>query len=40
MFGATFCGWPNGESLIEQEQCVIDIMKILLVELIKGRADG
>jgi hypothetical protein len=35
-----FCGWPDGQCLIEQEQCVIDITKIVLLELIKEFAGG
>jgi hypothetical protein len=39
--GATqFYGWPDGNPLIEQEQCVVDIMKIVLIELIKEANDA
>ena len=38
--GYQFNGWPNGESLINQEQCVVDILKILLREYLKEIADG
>jgi hypothetical protein len=40
MGNISFNGWPNGEPLIEQEQCVVDIMKIVLTELIKEHSDG
>lgn len=38
--GYQFYGWPDGQSLIEQEQCVVDIMRIILIELIKEFTDG
>ena len=40
MMGIRFNGWPNGQSLIEQEQCVIDILKVVLIELAKEFTDG
>ena len=40
MSGYQFFGWPNGKSLIEQEQCVVDIFKIILLEMIKDVSDG
>ncbi len=36
----TFNQWPNGEPLIEQEQCVVDILKRVLVERIRDLNDG
>ncbi len=36
----TFNGWPNGESLMEQEQCVVDILKQVLAERIRDLNDG
>jgi hypothetical protein len=39
-YGHNFFGYPNGLPLIKQEQCVVDIMKIILMELIKGLNDG
>lgn len=38
--GYNFNGWPDGESLIEQEQCVVDIIKIVLLEILKDIQDG
>jgi len=38
--GATFHAWPDGKSLIKQEQCVVDILKITLAEMIKDLKDG
>jgi len=38
--GYSFHGWPDGKSLIEQEQCVVDILKILLSEWIRSTSDG
>lgn len=38
--GYQFYGWPDGKPLIDQEQCVVDILKIILVELIKEFTDG
>ena len=35
-----FNGWPNGKSLMEQEQCVVEIFKIVLSELIKEINSG
>ena len=35
MSGYSFYGWPDGRPLIEQEQCVVDITKVILIELIK-----
>ena len=40
MNGYSFFGWPDGECLIEQEQCVVDITKVILIELIKEFSDG
>lgn len=40
MMGVQFRGWPDGKSLIEQEQCVVDISKIVLIELAKEFSDG
>ena len=40
MTGISFFGWPNGLPLIEQEQCVVDIMKIVLSEFSKEVNDG
>ncbi len=39
-FGYVFNGWPDGQSTMEQEQCVVDILKIILGELLKGKQDG
>ena len=39
-FGYTFHGWPDGKPLMEQEQCVVDLLKIALVERIKDISDG
>jgi hypothetical protein len=38
--GIQFYGWPDGRCLMEQEQCVVDIMKIVLMELAKEFSDG
>ena len=38
--GYTFHGWPDGLPLIEQEQCVVDVFKVVLVEMIKEFSDG
>lgn len=38
--GYSFLGWPDGKALIEQEQCAVDILKVILVELIKEFSDG
>ena len=35
-----FNAWPNGQPLIEQEQCVVDILKIVLYELLKELKSG
>lgn len=40
MMGYDFNGWPDGKSLVEQEQCVVDILKIILNEWLKVLADG
>jgi len=39
-FGYTFNGWPNGLPLVDQEQCVVDMLKITLSEIIKASKDG
>ena len=39
-YGYNFHGWPDGKPLLEQEQCVVDILKITLAELIKDVRDG
>jgi len=38
--GYQFNGWPDGEPLMKQEQCVVEILKLVLVEIIKDRQDG
>ena len=40
MGGAYLHSWPDGKSLMEQEQCVVDIFKIVVVEMIKEFTDG
>jgi len=40
MSGHNFHGWPDGKALIDQEQCVVDILKITLSEWGKVLADG
>jgi len=40
MGGYDFKGWPDGKPLIEQEQCVVDILKILLSEWMRSLSDG
>lgn len=40
MSGYHFNGWPDGRSTMEQEQCVVDIIKIILSELLKDMSDG
>ena len=39
-YGYQFNGWPDGKSLMEQEQCVVDILKIALLELMRDMKDG
>jgi hypothetical protein len=39
-YGYQFHGWPDGKSLLEQEQCVVDVLKILLNEKIKDMNDA
>ncbi len=39
-FGYQFNGWPDGKSLMKQEQCVVDILKITLAEKLKDLVDG
>ena len=38
--GVDFHGWPDGKALVEQEQCVVDILKILLSEWMRAKSDG
>ena len=38
--GYAFNGWPDGKSLMEQEQCVVEILKTVLSELLKEMSDG
>ena len=38
--GYQFNGWPDGKCLIEQEQCVVDITKVILMAIIKEMNDG
>jgi hypothetical protein len=38
--GYNFNGWPDGLPLMEQEQVTVDILKIVLVEMIKDANDG
>ncbi len=38
--GYQFNGWPDGRSLMDQEQCVVDILKITLSEKIKDIQNG
>lgn len=38
--GYQFNGWPDGESLMEQEQCVVEVLKILLREYLKELSNG
>ena len=40
MSGYYFNAWPDGGSTMEQEQCVVDIIKIVLSELLKEMSDG
>jgi hypothetical protein len=35
-----FHQWPDGGPLMEQEQCVVDILKTVLAEMIKDLKDG
>jgi hypothetical protein len=37
--GYQFNGWPDGKSLIEQEQCVVEILKIVLMEILRAAQD-
>jgi len=39
-YGYQFNGWPDGKSLMEQEQCVVDMLKITLAEKLKDIQDG
>jgi len=39
-YGFQFNAWPDGKSLMEQEQCVVEILKIVLGERIKDMNDG
>ncbi len=39
-YGYNFNGWPDGQSLMEQEQCVVDILKNLLAEKLQDIRDG
>ena len=39
-YGYNFNGWPDGQSLIEQEQCVVEILKIVLHEYLKELSSG
>jgi len=38
--GFQFNAWPDGGPLMEQEQCVVEILKIILGEKIKDINDG
>lgn len=38
--GALFNGWPDGKPLMEQEQCVVEILKHVLLEVLKDIKDG
>lgn len=38
--GYQFNGWPDGRSLMDQEQCVVDLLKITLSEKIKDIQNG
>jgi len=38
--GIQFCGWPDGLPLIEQEQVVTSILKLVCSELIKEMNDA
>lgn len=40
MSGYSFYGWPDGKCLIDQEECVIQILKIILIELLKEFSDA
>jgi len=39
-YGYQFNGWPDGKSLMEQEQCVVDLLKITLAEKLKDIQNG
>ncbi len=38
--GYHFNGWPDGKSLMKQEQCVVEILKLVLSEILKDLKDG
>jgi hypothetical protein len=40
MMGIRFNGFPDGKSLMQQEQCVVDILKVVLIELAKEFSSG
>jgi len=35
-----FCGWPDGQSAMEQEFAVIAVLKIVLSEVVKEIGSG
>jgi len=39
-FGFQFNGWPDGKSLIDQEQCTVEILKIIRNEKLMAIRDG
>ncbi len=38
--GYQFNGWPDGKALMEQEQCVVEILKIVLCEILRSMRNG
>lgn len=38
--GYQFNGWPDGQSTMDQEQCVVDILKIMLTEILRSQTNG
>lgn len=39
-YGYQFNGWPDGKPLVEQEQCVVEILKVILMEIMLSRKNG
>ena len=38
--GYQFNGWPDGKPLVEQEQCVVELLKMALAEKMRDIQDG
>ena len=38
--GYMFHAWPDGRSLLEQEQCVVDALKVAVSEKLKRMSGG